>query len=356
MAVGFPTKANWAAGDVLTASALDDLAGTVNTVQYLKPWNTILNSNMSIWQRGTSFTNPGNTYTADRWLGSASTVGVITRQATSDTTNLPNIQYCLRYQRTAAATGVAFQAINQSFETVNSIPLAGKTVTLSFYARAGANYSAASNYLNVQLLTGTGTDQNGYTSIYTGSATAISQNATLTATWQRFSYTATLSSSLTELCVTIGYTPVGTALAADYFEITGIQLEQGSVANTYQPNASTLQGELAAAQRYYWRQTAQQLYNHYALGYASGTTQANILVKSPVTMRTAPSVVDYSSLAIYEGNTVTAVTSVSLISNFQGQDTFELATSGATGLTTYRPYNLISNNSTSGYLGFSAEL
>jgi len=30
MAVGFPTKANWAAGDVLTASALDDLAGTVN--------------------------------------------------------------------------------------------------------------------------------------------------------------------------------------------------------------------------------------------------------------------------------------------------------------------------------------
>ena len=30
MAVGFPTKANWAAGDVLTASAMDDLAGTVN--------------------------------------------------------------------------------------------------------------------------------------------------------------------------------------------------------------------------------------------------------------------------------------------------------------------------------------
>ena len=32
MAVGFPTKANWAAGDVLTASAMDDLAGTVNTL------------------------------------------------------------------------------------------------------------------------------------------------------------------------------------------------------------------------------------------------------------------------------------------------------------------------------------
>jgi hypothetical protein len=30
MAVGFPTKANWAAGDVLTASQMDDFAGTLN--------------------------------------------------------------------------------------------------------------------------------------------------------------------------------------------------------------------------------------------------------------------------------------------------------------------------------------
>jgi hypothetical protein len=35
MAVGFPTKANWAAGDVLTASAMDDLAGTVNLLNPL---------------------------------------------------------------------------------------------------------------------------------------------------------------------------------------------------------------------------------------------------------------------------------------------------------------------------------
>ena len=30
MATGFPTKSNWAAGDVLTAAQMDDLAGTVN--------------------------------------------------------------------------------------------------------------------------------------------------------------------------------------------------------------------------------------------------------------------------------------------------------------------------------------
>jgi hypothetical protein len=39
MAVGFPTKANWAAGDVLTASQMDDLAGTVNLLQ--NTYNTV---------------------------------------------------------------------------------------------------------------------------------------------------------------------------------------------------------------------------------------------------------------------------------------------------------------------------
>ena len=30
MATGFPTKANWVSGDILTASQMDDLAGTLN--------------------------------------------------------------------------------------------------------------------------------------------------------------------------------------------------------------------------------------------------------------------------------------------------------------------------------------
>ena len=34
MAVGLPTKSNWAAGDILTAAQMDDLAGTVNLLQY----------------------------------------------------------------------------------------------------------------------------------------------------------------------------------------------------------------------------------------------------------------------------------------------------------------------------------
>jgi hypothetical protein len=41
MATGFPTKANWAAGDVLTASQMDDLAGTVNLLNPTAKGNLI---------------------------------------------------------------------------------------------------------------------------------------------------------------------------------------------------------------------------------------------------------------------------------------------------------------------------
>ncbi len=260
MAVGLPLKTTYANGDVYSASDVNDTNGTVNllqtsTLSSQAGKNAVINGGMSIWQRGTSISlaaSAGATYLADRWqtFTGANQACTVSRQATGDTTNLPNIQYALRYQRNSGQTGTGGLWLTQPFESVNSIPFAGRAVTLSFYARRGANYSATSNLLDVYLVTGTGTDQN-LISGYTGSTNAVSSNATLTTTWQRFTYTATLASTITEIGLLTVFNPTGTAGANDYYEITGVQVELGSYATTFSRAGGTIQGELAACQRYY---------------------------------------------------------------------------------------------------------
>jgi hypothetical protein len=232
--------------------------------------NPTLNSCFDVWQRGTSFTPANSTYTADRWayFGQNSTNFTVERVATSDTTNLPFVQYAARVKRASGATSTNQQYLIQSFESANSIPFAGRTVTYSFYARAGANYSAASNALFAYIATGTGTDQNALSG-YTGSATPISTTVTLTTTWQRFTVTGTLAATTTELATAFIYTPSGTAGANDYFEVTGVQIDIGSVALPIRRNAATIQAELAACQRYF-EATDYALVNSpnlYAVGY-----------------------------------------------------------------------------------------
>ena len=210
--------------------------------------NPILNSAMQVWQRGTSIACTTTSYTADRWQGYRSVAGAtVSRQATGDTTNLPNIQYCARVQRDSGNTATTYIDFLQTFESANSIPYAGKTITLSFYARKGANYSPTTTY--VVLKTGTGTDQNVETG-FTGSVTAIGVNQTFTTTWARYTFTATLDATATQLGVYLNLNPLGTAGAADYLDVTGFQIDIGSVALPFRTFSQTLQGELQACRRY----------------------------------------------------------------------------------------------------------
>ena len=356
MATGFPVKNNYATGDVLTAANMNDLSGTLNYLQYAKTSNGVLNSNFSVWQRGTSFAlaNTSSNYTADRWLGVSATTGTISRQATSDTTNLPNIQYCARAQRTNGQTGTSAIGLYQLFESVNAIPLAGKAVTLSFYARAGANYSSASNALAANLYTGTGTDQNPFVS-YTGSTNPLGGTATLTTTWQRFTFTGTLAATATELYLSFTYTPSGTAGAADYFEITGVQLELGSVANTYMPNQPTYQGELAACRRYlpaFGGPNYETL-----LGVANSTTGCTFQVNFDVEARVQPTGITVSNGAadfrIYNAAGASGLTSAVAFSaggKHTGQIT-TTTTAGSPTLTVGQAMQLLILNS--GYILFT---
>jgi hypothetical protein len=271
-------------GDTLVA---DSAATTGLRWQNPRTVNYLLNSNFGIWQRGTSFTNAstGTVYGADRWQHYRDVTGsTFSRQTTSDSTNLPFIQYCMRAQRDSGNSATNSLYLVQSLESAQSIPLAGKTVVISFYARAGANYSATSSLLKYLVSTGTGTDQNRLVG-YTGNSNAINTTATLTTTWQRFQATATLASTATEAAVLFQFDPTGTAGANDYFEVTGVQLEIGSVATPFQTATGTLQGELAACQRYFQTMGAYQQMGSFYLN-----TAAMFTTSLPVVMRTTPTV------------------------------------------------------------------
>ena len=361
-----------AKGDLIAASAADtparlavgnngetlvaDSAATTG-LRYQVPVNVnpVINSAFQVWQRGTTAVAGTATgaYFADRFTIARGVAGSsATRATTSDTTNLPFIQYCARVQRDSGNSATNAIFLTQSMESVNSISYAGKTVTFSFYARAGANYSAASSALSVQLLTGTGTDQN-VAAGFTGSATPINSTATLTTTWQRFTFTGTLASTATQIGFYLSYTPVGTAGANDYFEATGIQIEVGSVATPFKTYAGTLQGELAACQRYYWRFTADTNQTIIAYAFAGSSTLAQSRIQFPVPMRTVPTVLESATLrwtnpsgSTFNMTAVTANETSAFATQIYG--TISGATAGQNGG--------IIGQSTGSYVGMSAEL
>jgi hypothetical protein len=72
-------------------------------------------------------------------------------------------------------------------------------------------------------------------------------------------------------------------------------------------------------------------------------------------MRTVPSALDFATpMTLSDSNTATTVTTATL--GDSGKDVAIVRADVASGLTQYRPYNLAANNSTSAYVGFSAEL
>ena len=341
--------------DTYTQAQAD--AKFVQVLNTPNPSNPVLNSAFQIWQRGTSVAGvTAVNYTADRWIGFRSG-STISRQTTGDTTNLPNIQYCARIQRDSGTTGTSVIIFQQPFETINSIPFAGKTVTLSYYARKGANYSSNLDVLTAQVYTGTGTDQTQVGS-YTGVAAPISTNPVLTTTWQRFTATGTIAATATELTVDFRFTPVGTAGANDYFEVTGVQLEVGSVATPFRTYGGTLAGELAACQRYYIRLNSGNtgIASTFGMGYAGSTTTARIFIPLPVPMRRTGSnylTLDYSSIRLQDDNTSYTLGTLSL-PNYQDGGNGQVVIATSTGMTQYRPMELDTTNG--GYVGFSAEL
>jgi len=244
--------------------------------------NVLINGAMTVYQRNaSSTTSTASSFACDRWnnfRGGAVSGITVSRQ----TAGLTGFQYCSRIQRDSGNTATNALYFVQNVESINSIPLAGKQVTLSFWARAGANYSASSGALRSSVEYATSTDSNYYSIGDGSSTTVVSQNNTLTTTWQYFSMPATIAASQTQVFVGFKFTPVGTAGAADYFEITGVQLEQNLQPTPFEQRP--IGTELALCQRYFAKLTG----GYWTTAQCLASNAGYFVVNLPTDMRIAP--------------------------------------------------------------------
>jgi hypothetical protein len=295
MAVGFPTKVDYATGDVLSADNMNDLSGTVNlleSAQYAAGVNKIINGDFGVWQRGTTFTSGfGGGYNVDRWKSYTDTAGAtitVSRESLNNAIAGLNTPYFWQWNQTVAGSGGTVNYITQAIENVET--LANQNVVLSFYMKANTT-TAIQTPVVVQRF------GSGGSGAVTVTLTPVGTNpANITTAWQRFAFTATVPSvagktigagSLLEINLKLPINSVFT------IGIVGVQLEAASTASPFQTATGTIQGELAACRRYLPTVEA----NSPLLGFSSSTSRSYMNVKFDVQARVAPTGVTIPALS-----------------------------------------------------------
>ena len=319
--------------------------------------NKIINGNFDIWQRGTTFTatNSG-AYTADRWHMQNTNTVTISQQ----TTGVPvGSQYCLRM--TSGST-LAVSDFFQYIETANVVPMQGKTVTYSIKLRRNA--ANTSNAL--LLIQKSATTDAGSGASWTTISSATVANASLpTGTTSSDWYTATLTLAIpsdgTANSLRVYASTSAQIANTAYLELAQAQLEVGSVATPFQRAGGTIQGELAACQRYYYRANADGTgYPAFGNGTASTGSQAYAFINFPVIMRTKPTALEQSGTASDYGctNALYSTINCNTVPLYANASTRAATVSAtvASGLVAGNVVTLYSNNTTNAYLAWSAEL
>jgi hypothetical protein len=233
--------------------------------------NKIINGGFDIWQRGTSFTGFGTAaYTADRWLvASNSATYTVTRQ-TSSTSEPIGSKYFAR--ATATVAGTFDMNLCQPFESTVFDSLKGKNVTLSFYAKASTALTV-NTFLNRNTSEG---------KVYYYEGTIINNTAfSLSTSWNRYSVTFAMpDKSVTNQGLQLSFQ---TAMTLNqYYDIWGIQLEEGSVATSFEQRF--IGDELRMCQRYFYIQNSFGYFD----GNSGNSTVARGSMKYAVTMRANP--------------------------------------------------------------------
>jgi len=318
--------------------------------------NKIINGDMNIWQRGTSITLPiaNNSYSGtDRFCFSRNgTSSVITcsRQAfTPGTAPVAGYEsnYFMRLNQTVAGSGMTYNEIQYKIEDVTTF--AGQTVTFSFWAKA----DSARTVPQVVLIQNFGSG--GSSQVNTNIMTSLS----ITTSWQRFTATITLPSISGKTIGTSSFLEIDMQLFMNTtftFDTWGWQLEAANTATAFQTATGTIQGELSACQRYYYRSTS-SAGSQTAIGISGITNSTTNLVgyfNPPVPMRVTPTAVDFSSIGTQTtASGLTAISAVSIVNESTNSSvSLNLTSSGFLA----NLFGLVRGTTGTGYIGLSAEL
>lgn len=311
------------------------------------------------WQRGTSITNIGatNTYAADRFFIVAGAGSSAQMVKTADT-NIAGFSQSFKWGRGQSSGSVSTVTVGQVLESLDSIRMQGQTAFFSFWARGDTGFASGmtSSTIGVQLSQGFGTDQSASALVngtWTSQANILSATQALTTSATRYSFSAPISLTATQLGMLLNYTPnVTTALTAENVIMNGLQLEAAVLTNYEHRDVEV---ELALAQRYAFvinePGTSGTILG---AGMVAGTNTCVFVLNLPVQMRVAPTVtVAQGSLGANVNGAYTALTSMAAGSthtvNYVSVMGDATAVSGAAVL-------LISSSATTGKITVSADL
>jgi hypothetical protein len=366
MAVGLPAKTTYVDGDVFSASDINDTNGTLNlvgqTTNFYAGKNKIINGDFRINQRAFTSTTTNATYGFDRWRldTSGGTVTYSAQTFTAGTAPVAGYEG-VNFARVVTASQSAsgnYSLLAQGIEDVRV--LAGQTATISFWAKAASGTPKVGVCIDQSFGSG-------------GSAAAQTfSSVTISTSWARYSVTINVPSISGKtiganntiylyLVTSLGsglpsYGDIGLQNAT--IDFWGVQVEAGSAATAFQTATGTIQGELAACQRYYFRNSADasNTFATFGVAFATGSTTVSSPIYLPVTMRIVPASLDFSSLAFLNfGGTTYTVSAAVLAGNSQSPTVLYVQLT-VTGATAGQVGRLTSNSSSSGFIGFSAEL